>query len=91
VILALAVTSVLATAAAFSIQSWAQQILAPAHLVLILALEPVFAWITSLAVLGERLSLRASVGALLILGGIAAAEWIRTPAQPTPARIPYSH
>jgi drug/metabolite transporter (DMT)-like permease len=74
-VIALLVTGVLATAAAFTIQSWAQQYLAPTHTALILAMEPVFAWVTSFLVLGERLSGRAACGAVLVLGGIAVTEF----------------
>ena len=77
--IALGVAAVLATAAAFSIQSWAQSILPPTHTALILTLEPVFAWITSFVVLGERLGLRAASGALLILTGIALTELVPQP------------
>ena len=55
---ALGVAALLATAAAFSIQSWAQSVLPPTHIALLLTLEPVFAWITSFLVTGERLGLR---------------------------------
>lgn len=73
-LLALAVTSVLATAVAFTIQSWAQQHLSPTHTALIFTLEPVFAWLTSLLFLHERLGPRALAGAALILGGILVTE-----------------
>ncbi len=76
VVIALAVAAVLATAAAFSIQSWAQSILPTTHTALILTLEPVFAWITSFLFLGERLGLRPAIGALLILSGIALTELV---------------
>ncbi len=72
--IALAITSVLATAAAFTIQSWAQQHLSPTHTALIFTLEPVFAWLTSLLFLGERLGPRALSGAALIIGGILITE-----------------
>jgi drug/metabolite transporter (DMT)-like permease len=71
---ALAVTSVLATAAAFTIQSWAQQHLPASHTALIFTLEPVFAWLTALCFFGEQLGRRALVGAALILAGIVLAE-----------------
>ncbi len=74
VVAALAVTSILATAAAFTIQSWAQQHLPASHTALIFTLEPVFAWLTSLLFLGERLGPRALAGAGLILCGILLAE-----------------
>jgi drug/metabolite transporter (DMT)-like permease len=71
---ALLVTGVLATAVAFTVQSWAQQHLSATRTALILALEPVFAFLTSYLFFGERLSGRASFGALLILAGIAFTE-----------------
>lgn len=76
---ALAVAAILATAAAFSIQSWVQSILPPTHTALILTMEPVFAWITSFVVTGERLGLRPAVGALLILAGILLTELVAAP------------
>jgi len=72
--IALGVTAILATAAAFTIQSWAQQHLPASHTALIFTLEPVFAWLTSLLFFGERLGLRAMLGAGLILAGILLAE-----------------
>jgi len=71
---ALGVTAVLATAAAFTIQSWAQQHLPPSHTALIFTLEPVFAWLTSLLFFGEQMGRRAMIGATLILAGIVLAE-----------------
>ncbi|MFC5863167.1 DMT family transporter [Acidicapsa dinghuensis] len=82
-ILALAIAAVLATAAAFSIQSWAQSILPATHTALILTLEPVFAWITSFLFLGERMGLRPASGAIIILAGIAITELIPQPHVPT--------
>jgi drug/metabolite transporter (DMT)-like permease len=75
-IAALAIAAILATAAAFSIQSWAQSILPTTHTALIMTLEPVFAWITSFVFMGERLGLRPACGALLILAGIALTELV---------------
>jgi drug/metabolite transporter (DMT)-like permease len=75
---ALGVAALLATAAAFSIQSWAQSILPATHTALLLTLEPVFAWITSFLVLGERLGIRSGAGAVLIFSGIALTELFPT-------------
>lgn len=72
--IALSVTAVLATAAAFTIQSWAQQHLPASHTALIFTLEPVFAWLTSMIFFGEQLGHRALLGAGLILSGILLAE-----------------
>ena len=47
VLVALAVTSLFATALAFSVQTWAQRWTSPTRTALIFSLEPVFAWITS--------------------------------------------
>ncbi len=71
---ALAITSLLATAAAFTIQTWAQQHLPPTHTAILLTLEPVFAALTSYLILHERLAYRSLTGAALILAGIAGIE-----------------
>ena len=83
VLVALLVTAVLATATAFTVQSWAQKHLPATHTALILALEPVFAWLTSFLFYGERLNRRTSIGALLILAGIALTEFLPLPVQPS--------
>jgi drug/metabolite transporter (DMT)-like permease len=82
-ITALAITSLLATAAAFTIQSWAQQHLPPTHTALLLTLEPVFAWLISFLFLHERLNHRSLAGAALILTGILITELLPSPS-PTP-------
>jgi drug/metabolite transporter (DMT)-like permease len=83
VFVALGITAVLATAVAFAVQTWAQRVLPATHTALILALEPVFAWLTSWVFLGQGLGRRGSAGALLILGGIAVTEFAPAPVQPT--------
>ncbi|KAA6464491.1 DMT family transporter [Acidobacteria bacterium AB60] len=80
---ALAVAAVLATAAAFSIQSWAQSILPSTHTALLLTMEPVFAWLTAFLVMGERLGLRPGIGAGMILTGIAITELVPQAHVPT--------
>jgi drug/metabolite transporter (DMT)-like permease len=82
-VIALAIASLLATAAAFTIQSWAQQHLPPTHTALLLTLEPVFAWLVSFLFLHERLSHRSLAGAALILAGILLTELLPTP-EPLP-------
>jgi drug/metabolite transporter (DMT)-like permease len=76
VVFTLIVEAIFGTAAAFTIQSWAQKFLAPTYLVLIYAMEPVFAWLTSLGFLHQGLSARAGWGAVLILTGVLAAEFL---------------
>ena len=73
-VFAILFTGLVCTAAAFSIQAWAQQFTPPTHTALIFALEPVFAALTSYVLLGERLGARGTVGAILILGGILVSE-----------------
>jgi len=73
-LIALAITSLLATAAAFTIQSWSQQHLPPTHTAILLTLEPVFACLTSFLVLHEHLGRRSLLGAVLILAGIIVIE-----------------
>lgn len=74
VIWAILITGLLGTAAAFTIQAWAQQFIAPTHTALIFALEPVFAWLTSYIVLDERLGTRAAAGAVMIVAGMVFSE-----------------
>ncbi|HEX3472147.1 MAG TPA: DMT family transporter [Silvibacterium sp.] len=83
VFVALLIAALLATAAAFTIQSWAQQFIPATHTAILFTLEPVFAWLTSFIVLGERLGLRSSLGALLILGGIGVTELLPSRIQST--------
>ena len=71
---ALLVTSLLATALAFSVQTWAQRFSSPTRTALIFSMEPVFAWVTSYVVAGELLSPRGTLGAVLILAGILMVE-----------------
>lgn len=75
---AIAITGLLATALAFSVQAWAQQYTTVNRAAVIYALEPVFAWLTSFILLGELLSPRATWGAALILLGILIVEMKRS-------------
>jgi drug/metabolite transporter (DMT)-like permease len=77
-VMALIICAVFATAAAFTIQSYAQQHLPPTHTVVLLTLEPVFAWLTALLFLHETLSKRSLLGAALILLGIVIIEFAPT-------------
>jgi drug/metabolite transporter (DMT)-like permease len=71
---AVAVTGLLATAVAFTIQAWAQQYTTSTRTALIYTLEPVVAGATSYLLTGERLSHRAAAGAGLILASILLVE-----------------
>jgi drug/metabolite transporter (DMT)-like permease len=77
--LAVLVTGVVCSAAAFSVQLWGQRRIEPARAAVILLLEPVVAGFVGYAV-GERLGVKGYVGALVILGSILVAEapsWVR--------------
>jgi len=78
VLSSLLITGILATAAAFSIQSWAQQVIPATNIAVILTLEPVFAWLTAFLFLHARLAPRPTLGALLVLAALLATEiWPR--------------
>ena len=83
VVIAIFVTALLATAAAFTIQAWAQQFTPPTHTALIFVLEPVFAWASSYVLLGERLGRRAGLGAALIVAGVLLSELKGSASQPS--------
>ena len=74
VIFALIVTAVFATAAAFTVQTWAQRYTTPTRTALIFALEPVFALATAVLVGGEALTVPGVVGGTFIVAGILAVE-----------------
>lgn len=67
-------TGIVSTAAAFTVQAWAQQFTPATHAALIFTLEPVFAWMASFALYRERLGMRGGAGALLILAGVLVSE-----------------
>jgi drug/metabolite transporter (DMT)-like permease len=71
---ALVLTSILATAVAFWIQTWAQARTTATRAAVIFSLEPVFAWLTSWAVEGEILTPRSMAGAACIFAGILFVE-----------------
>jgi len=71
---AIAITSLLATALAFTIQTWGQKYTTPTRTAIIFSLEPVFALATSYVVGAESLSVRSVSGAVCILTGILAVE-----------------
>ena len=72
--MAVAVTGVFASAAAFLIQTAAQRHIGPTRTAVILSGEPAFAGLFGFVLLDERLTARGWVGAALILAGMLAAE-----------------
>jgi drug/metabolite transporter (DMT)-like permease len=78
--LAVLVTGVVCSAAAFTVQLWGQRRIEPARAAVILLFEPVVAGFVGYAV-GERLGLKGYVGAAVILASILVAEapsWVLT-------------
>jgi drug/metabolite transporter (DMT)-like permease len=71
---ALVVTALVASALGFFVQTFAQRHAPPERTALILALEPAFAGLFGWLLAGDRLSLIAWSGALLILAAILAVE-----------------
>ncbi len=68
------ITGLLATALAFTVQTWAQRHTTPARAALIFALEPVSAALTAFLAVGEVLAGKALLGAALILAGVLIVE-----------------
>jgi drug/metabolite transporter (DMT)-like permease len=75
--MALAVTAVLATAVAFTTQTWAQQFTPASHTAVVFAAEPVFAWLAALWGFHERLEPVQLAGAGLILAAMIVVEYGR--------------
>jgi drug/metabolite transporter (DMT)-like permease len=71
---AVAAMGLLASAAAFTLQSWAQRFTTPAHVGLMFAFEPVAAALFARWWLQEQLAVSQWIGAVLVLAGIAVAE-----------------
>lgn len=71
---ALVVTSLIASALGFFVQSYAQQHAPPARVAIVLASEPVFAGLFAYLLKGETLAPFQWLGALLIMGSIVAVE-----------------
>jgi drug/metabolite transporter (DMT)-like permease len=72
--IAILLTAIFATAAAFALQTWAQRYTTPTRTALIFALEPVIALGTAAAIGGEPVTLYAASGGALILAGILVVE-----------------
>lgn len=70
---AVAVTAVLATAVAFLIQTWAQALMSPTRVAIVMTMEPVFAGISA-AIAGEQLGWPVLAGGALVLGAMYLVE-----------------
>ena len=71
---AVIIMAVLATAAAFFIQTWAQALISPTYTALILTMEPVFAGFFGVILGGDRLTARIIIGAICVLAAILIAQ-----------------
>ncbi len=64
------ITAVLATAAAFFVQTWAQALVSPTHIAVVLTMEPVFAGVFSAAFGAEPITVRIILGAVCVLAAM---------------------
>ncbi len=69
------ITAVLATAAAFFVQTWAQSLVSPTHAAVVLTMEPVFAGVFSVASGAEQLTVRNVLGAVCVLVAMLIVQW----------------
>ena len=71
---AIVLTGLLASAAAFLVQTWAQAVLSPVRTAVILTMEPVFAGIFGVAIGGDDLDWRIIAGAFCIIAAMLLVE-----------------
>ena len=64
--MAVFITSILATAAAFYVQTWAQSLISPTRMGVVMTMEPVFAGLFGVMLGGDRLSTRIILGAACV-------------------------
>jgi drug/metabolite transporter (DMT)-like permease len=79
---AVAITAVLATAAGFLVQTWAQSLVPPSRAAVIMTMEPVFAGIFGVFIGGNPLTVRILGGAACVLAAMFISEIKTSP--PTP-------
>ncbi len=78
---AIAITAVLASALAYTIQTWAQTRLSATQAAVILTTEPMFAAVFAVALGGETLGLPAIAGGILVVAAMCLIQ-LRTPGDP---------
>jgi drug/metabolite transporter (DMT)-like permease len=79
---AVAITAVLATAAGFLIQTWAQSLVPPTRAAVVMTMEPVFAGIFGVFIGGNHLTARILGGAACVLGAMFISEIKTAPPAP---------
>jgi drug/metabolite transporter (DMT)-like permease len=60
-------TAIFATALGFLVQTWAQSLISPTRVAITMTMEPVFAGLFAVIIVGEHLTIRIIVGAVCIL------------------------
>ncbi len=68
------ITGILATAAAFFVQTWAQALISPSYTAVILTMEPVFAGFFGVVLGGDRLTTRVIIGVICVLTAMLIAQ-----------------
>ncbi len=68
--MAIGITSVLATAVAFLVQTWAQSLVSPTRAAVVMTMEPVFAGIFAVVLGGNQLTWRTLAGAACVLAAM---------------------
>lgn len=71
---AVMLTALLATAAAFFIQTWAQSLISPSRTAIIITMEPAFSGLFAVMFAGELLTIRLIIGGTLVLGAMLLTE-----------------
>jgi drug/metabolite transporter (DMT)-like permease len=79
---AVAITAVLATAAGFLIQTWAQSMVPPTRAAVVMTMEPVFAGLFAVFIGGNHLTPRILGGAACVLAAMFISELKRVPPSP---------
>jgi drug/metabolite transporter (DMT)-like permease len=80
--------ALVATAAAYLIQAWAQAHITPTRAAIILTMEPVFAGIFGVALAGDVITLRMAVGGIFILAAMYVIELSAKPVEIEPSPHP---
>jgi drug/metabolite transporter (DMT)-like permease len=76
---AVGITAIFATAAAFLIQTWAQSLVSPTRMAIVLVMEPVFAGLFGVFIGGDHMTPRMLVGATCVLLAMLISE-LKAPA-----------
>jgi drug/metabolite transporter (DMT)-like permease len=79
---AVAVTAVLATAAGFLVQTWAQSLMSATRAAVVMTMEPVFAGLFGVFIGGDQLTLRILGGAACVLAAMFISEIKSAPPAP---------